>query len=99
MGMNRRAALAALFVAAALPASAYVVGGSNLGVMGYPEMTCRAPLKPIREDDLSMRFYLDDRSKYISCVKDYVAAGDADIKRIQEAQEQAIDQAKRDLGD
>ena len=74
--------------------NAIVLGGSNLGIFGYPSVNCYKPYKPY---EFTNQRELDDYKlqiqTYISCVKDYLEKGDYDIKRIQEKQQEAIDQA------
>ena len=64
-------------------AYAYVLGGSNLGVMGYPEFDGYLPYSPSRYD---MELYINQAQEYIdNC--------DNDIQRILEARQNAVDTA------
>ena len=86
--------LASMFVITTR-ADAYVIGGSNLSLEEYPSPTCSKPTKPF---DLSDQFSVDEYNSeietYIQCVREYVDNGNNDIKRIREAQQDAIDEAK-----
>ena len=78
-----------------LPAHALIFGGTNLGFMGYPEHECMQPYKPFEfTDQFQVDQYNRDFERYIDCIKEYVENADNDIKRIQEAAEAAIDEAK-----
>lgn len=61
-------------------AFAYVFGGSNLGIMGYPEFDGFLPYDPSRAD---MELYIQQAHEYLdNC--------DNDIKRIIEAKQNAV---------
>lgn len=85
--MLKKILISAAVIAActASPSIAYVFGGSNLGAFGYPEFSGYLSYDP---DYNEMQRYLDD-------VKKYVENCNYDIKRIQEAQEKAINEANR----
>lgn len=80
---------AILFSVLSFPSMAYVFGGSNLGVFGYPEFSGYLSYDP---DYNEMQRYLDD-------VKKYVENCNYDIQRIQEAQEKAINEANRKVNE
>ncbi len=75
-------------------AYAIVFGGSNLGFLGYPEMTCRKPTKPIYRDEFSVNTYNSDAERYIKCVNEYLENSRNDINRIKEKMQESIDAAK-----
>lgn len=60
---------------------AYVFGGTNFGFSGYPEFRGYLSYKPSKYDVES----------YIQDIKEYVANGDNDKKRITEEQNKAIE--------
>lgn len=66
-------------------AFAFVIGGSNLGIMGYPEFNSYLSYDPTRYE---IEQYIDD-------AKEYVENCNYDIQRIQEAKSDAITQANR----
>lgn len=86
-------------------ARAFVFGGSNLGVLGYPDHSCYAPYsKPYRPYSFNSQFeidrYNDDVDRYnrevrefIDCIRDYVDNASNDIERIKEKANAAIDEA------
>jgi hypothetical protein len=89
------------------PVAAFVIGGSNFGMFGYPSADCRKPDKPRRpfspasewEIDRyngDVQTYNDEIEGYIRCVREYVENGQNDIKRVREKMQEAIDRAKRD---
>ncbi len=77
-----------LMLLLAAPAYAYVYGGTNFGFGGYPDPTCYLGYSP---NQYSVNTYVD-------CVNLYVKNGNNDIKRIAEAQQDALDEANRELG-
>lgn len=70
-------------------ASAIVLGPSNLGIFGYEDMDCHEPYMPYRLDEFALRSLRFDVDQYVDCVNEYIEAGDNDIERIVEAQEEA----------
>lgn len=67
-------------------ASAIVIGGSNLSLMGYADPECREPHKPYNLDtDYEINKYNDDMEEYIECLEEYTQSARNDIKRIEEA--------------
>ena len=64
-------------------AFALVIGGSNLGIMGYPSPSCYL----YSRDEYSVRSYID-------CINEYVENANNDIKRIKEAAQDAVSDAK-----
>lgn len=82
----------ALFVAA--PALAIVIGGSNLGFLGYPKHDCHKPYYPTSfSSEWERDRYIDEWNAFIDCINEYVEAGKNDIDRINEAQREAISDA------
>ncbi|HDW3536670.1 TPA: hypothetical protein RMN37_001625 [Escherichia coli] len=74
-------------------ASAAVFGGSNLGYGGYPEFTQMEPTPPYSNDQYAWENYRREVERYTSDVKEYLEDANNDMKRIQEAQQEAIDKA------
>jgi len=107
--MNSRRYLAAFSVTAvlcAIPiAQAIVLGGSNLGVFGYPAHECsppyNKPTKPYQFTDQwevdhynsQVRQYNDELEAYFDCINEYVDNAKNDIRRIKEAANNAIAEA------
>lgn len=89
-------ALTACFVA---PAQAVVYGDTNLGYAGYPEFDEYPPSEPYNRDRYSFEQYRYDVEEYVRKAQDYVEAGNNDIQRIKEAQEEAIEKANRAISD
>lgn len=83
----------------ALPAKAVVYGNSNLDFMGYPEFDEFPPSEPYSRDRYSFDQYRDEVEEYVRKAQDYVEAGNNDIQRIKEAQEEAIEKANRAISD
>lgn len=78
-----------------LPANALVIGGSNLGLLGYPEPECSKPYKPYEfNDKYEYEIYKSKMENYISCIKEYAENANHDIQRINDAVEEAIRKAK-----
>lgn len=76
-------------------ASAYVMGGSNLGFTGYPEFSDMEPNLPFGDDQFAMENYRREVANYVDKAKQYVDNSNSDIQRIKEAQQEAIDKANR----
>ena len=76
---------------------AFVIGGSNLGYMGYPDFSSYYPSKPFSYNNevSEMEFdrYRDSVQQYVDSAREYVKNGNNDIQRISEAQEEAINKA------
>lgn len=89
----------ALTVFFALPAKAVVYGNSNLDFMGYPEFDEFPPSEPYSRDRYSFDQYRDEVEEYVRKAQDYVEAGNNDIQRIKEAQEEAIEKANQAISD
>lgn len=73
---------------------AIVIGGSNLGVFGYPEHDCvkpRRPLPPV--DQWAADSYNRDARRYRDCMIEYLENAENDIKRIKEKMEEVVDEA------
>lgn len=74
-------------------ASAIVVGGSNLGFSGYPEFSEIAPTPPYSDDQYAWDSYRREVADYAEKAKQYLEDANSDMKRIQEAQQDAIQKA------
>lgn len=85
----------ALFALLSLPfsASAIVMGGSNLGFSGYPEFSEIAPTPPYSDDQYTWDSYRREVAEYAEKAKQYLEDSNSDMKRIQEAQQDAIQKA------
>lgn len=89
-----------IFIIAVLvitPALAFVYGGSNLGFGGYPAHNCYKPHFPYGGEfssEWERDSYVRDWNSFIDCVNEYIDAGNNDIDRIREAQQNAISDAK-----
>lgn len=73
----------------------YVIGNSNLGILGYPEFTSNHfhPQKPVSTDSFSIAQYRNDVTSYVDDAKEYIEAANNDIERIQESKKNAINEA------
>lgn len=78
---------------------AMVYGDSNLDMMGYPEFDEFPPSEPYDRDRYSFDQYRDEVEEYVRKAQEYVEAGNNDIQRIREAQEEAIEKANRAISD
>lgn len=76
---------AILFSVLSFPSMAYVYGGSNLSIMGYPSFSGYVSYEPS----------YDEMQRYLSDVKEYVENCDNDIQRIIEARDEAIRKANQ----
>ena len=97
-------ALSFLFLLPSL-AAAIVFGGSNLGIMGYPDHSCSPPYsKPIKPYQFNSQWEIDQYNSevqsynyeletYLDCIQEYVDNAKNDIKRITEKANSAIDEA------
>lgn len=86
-------------------ASAIVIGGSNLGPLGYPSHRCTAPYnKPIEPYQFNYQWEIDqynmevdrynrDLEWYFDCIKEYIENANNDVQRIQEEVDSAIMEA------
>lgn len=104
--MKRRVTLLLLLVSISSSVFAIVLGGTNLGILGYPEHSCKKPNKPMKPYSLDSSWEINsynieadsynmERERYISCMKEYLENAGNDIQRIKENMEAAIDEAKR----
>ena len=82
-----------IFLMAPTMSFAAVYGGSNLGFGGYPEFTEVAPTPPYTHDQYAWESYRQEVEDYTRKAKQYVEDADSDIKRVQEAQQYAIEKA------
>lgn len=85
--------------------NAAVFGGSNLGFSGYNDHSCSKPMKPYKPYSFNSQWEIDNYNmevenynyqwrSYISCIEEYLENANNDIKRIQEKQQEAIDEAQ-----
>lgn len=79
--------------------SAYVVGSSNFPLHRYEEFSEVKPYPPYDRDEYSYQQYRREVEAYVEAAKEYVEAGDNDIRRIRKAQEEAIDEANRAISE
>lgn len=89
MKLKIAALAAALSLTATLPSMAIVLGGSNLDFMGYPQPRAYISFDP---DEEELRQYLDE-------IDEYVENCDNDIRRILEARNNAIEEARQKVRD
>lgn len=89
MKLKIAALAAALSLTATLPSMAIVLGGSNLDFMGYPQSRAYISFDP---DEEELRQYLDE-------IDEYVENCDNDIRRILEARNNAIEEARQKVRD
>ena len=85
---------------------AEVVGGSNLGIGGYPSNKCAKPNKPAKPDSFNgqdeieaynsqIQLYNSKYQEYVSCINEYITNGNNDAKRIKERAQDAVDEANK----
>ncbi|WP_245609591.1 hypothetical protein [Trabulsiella guamensis] len=93
----RNITFSALLILMVFPvvANATVFGGSNLGFGGYEEFSAMEPTPPYDRSEYSMNAYRSDVESYIQNAKEYTENADNDVKRIREAQEEALSKANR----
>ncbi|MFQ5687830.1 MAG: hypothetical protein ACE5GV_14355, partial [Candidatus Scalindua sp.] len=100
----KKSLIIVLFLAMPANVFAIVIGGSNLGIFGYPSHDCTKPTKPIKPYSFSSQWEIDSYNdeverynsgleQYINCIQEYVDNVNNDIKRINEKAEEAIDEA------
>lgn len=80
----------------------FVIGGSNLGVMGYPSFSSThysTPAIPYNRDRFSADQYEQEVNNYVRDAKEYIEFADNDISRIKDEKREAIDQANRVIRD
>lgn len=101
-----RLGVAAAVLIASNTSYALVLGGSNLGVLGYPAANCRAPMKPtppftpasrweIDSYNMQVDTYNSELERFIACTKEYLENAQNDMKRIREGMDEAVERAKR----
>ena len=86
-------------------AVAIVIGGSNLGVFGYPSHQCSAPYsKPHKPFSFSSQWEVDrynsevenynrELREFMDCIEEYVENAKNDIRRVREKANEAINEA------
>lgn len=77
----------------------YVLGGSNFGIGGYPEFDTLEPSKPIFKDDFSIQRYKDEVEEYRDEAEEYLENAANDLKRIQDAMEDAVNKTNDIIGE
>ena len=92
---NLKVVFASLFLTIPLIASAYVIGDSNLGPMGYPEFNEYPPSAPYSKTENSFQDYRYEVVNYVRKAKEFAEACDNDARRANEAAEEAIRKANR----
>src|SRR4030067_623103 len=104
--MMCRATLLLLLASLSGAVIAIASGGTNLGILGYPDHSCFKPNKPFKPYSFNSSWEIDSynsqvdsynmgRQLYVSCVKEYLERAGNDIKRIEEKMDEAIAQEKR----
>lgn len=89
-------ALAAL--AAAAPAAAIVIGGTNFPIgFDYPEPRCMVPIEPFTRSERDLEQYRWDVDQYVACVNKWATNAGNDIQRIREKITEELDRARRNL--
>jgi hypothetical protein len=84
---------------------AFVLGGSNLGIGGYPDHSCYEPIKPIKPYRFSSDYevhsynasvdsYNVELDSYMDCIKSYLDNAKNDIERIKEKYNETVQRAK-----
>ncbi len=80
-----------------LPLSAQ--GASLLPDDGYPPPDCRAPLRPLPDDEPSdWKLYRADMESYRQCVEAYLSTARKDIERIRSRMERAVQDYNEESG-
>lgn len=85
--MRRRGAIiifAALLLSIASAATGFVIGGSNLGFLGYTAFSQIAPSKPYVKDQWAAQNYEQEVRSYRNAAIRYIEDANNDIKRIRE---------------
>lgn len=84
-------------------AEALILGGTNLGIFGYPSHDCgMKPPKPFRPFSFSSQWEIDSynmevdsynlaMNRFVSCLREYIDNSKNDIKRIEEKIDEAGD--------
>lgn len=80
-------------------ANALVIGGSNLGVMGYSAFNEVTPNQPYNSDEFNFNMYRNDTETYVNQAKEYIENCNRDIERIKEKQQEAINKANQAIDD
>ena len=74
----------------------YVMGSSNLPMFGYPAHSDKAgyrPSRPYSNSGYEASNYRNEVEAYVNRIKEYVDGCDNDVKRINEARQEAISEA------
>jgi hypothetical protein len=87
--------LIAILLCSTSVAFGYVIGSSNLGLMGYPsfESTHYKPSKPLTRDEYSINRYKQEVKTYMEEARTYVESANNDIQRIHEEKNSVINDA------
>lgn len=91
--LGRGLLAAMLLLLGSMRADAIVLGPSNLSLLGYPDHRCYEPRVPYSNDDYAWDSFRGDAEEYVDCINDYVEAGNNDMRRIREAQQDALNEA------
>jgi len=103
--MNKIFIFIVLQLLVSMQAFPYVLGGSNLGVYGYPSHNCSVPSEPykpysftseyeVSSYNSSVDIYNMEIDEYIDCINTYVENANNDIQRIRDAANNAVSEAK-----
>ncbi|MGA0572769.1 hypothetical protein ACO2Q9_18795 [Variovorax sp. VNK109] len=79
---------------------------SNFGAFTYPQANCTKPSKPVapiqlttQQDanlwNLQVSRYQAEQNRYVQCVNAYIAAAQADLKRISDSANQVVEEANK----
>ncbi len=71
----------------------FVIGGSNLGIGGYPSFSQYKPSVPFSKEQYAVDTYRNEVESYINAAEEYIQNAENDIQRIQDA----INEATRDV--
>ncbi len=105
--MRKIAIFTLLLLATALPAAAFIVGGSNFGTFIYPQHDCGVkPLLPSKpyaftsQEDIDayndkIKAYNRAIKEYSGCVNEYLDNANRDMQRIREKAKEAVEEMNR----
>lgn len=90
---------ALVFAVMASSSFAFVPGGSNLDIFGYPEFKEMEPSAPYSRDNYAYDNYRFEVEQYVEAARKYVENANNDVLRTQEAAEEAIKKANQAVED
>ena len=104
MKIQNKLIFSLVFLLLASISHSIVFGGTNFGFSGYPSHSCYKPSPPYKPYSMNSQWEIDSYNRevesynadleiYIDCINEYVENAQNDIKRIQEAASDAIDEA------